>query len=107
MAYESCAQCGAKKHKLVACKACGFKNNDLKPIKNNRETVLNRPAQEDESAACSICGAVIKKKNLLKHYKNKHPNELDKNKLKGSVSRQGFGDGAKIPGSKITKYGKY
>ena len=71
MAYETCPQCGAQKHQLVACPQCGFKRMTTRPhidreLLDDEEFPRPRhaPAAPVSSnfEACPHCGA---RKHLL------------------------------------------
>jgi ribosomal protein L32 len=71
MAYETCPECGAQKHQLVACPQCGFKRMTVRPtidrelfddeeFPRSRSTTATPVSSNFE--ACPTCGT---RKHLL------------------------------------------
>ncbi|CAK0765738.1 hypothetical protein CCP3SC5AM1_430008 [Gammaproteobacteria bacterium] len=44
MAYETCPECGIRKHQLVACSQCGFKRMTIRPM-------INRELLDEEESS--------------------------------------------------------
>jgi len=74
MAYETCPQCGAQKHQLVACSQCGFKRRptraarvhlgagEQQSLPSQKDKPVNPPPVSSNFENCPACG---QRKHLL------------------------------------------
>ena len=106
MAYETCANCGAKKHQLNACPNCGFTRRKESIQYSNTKQVIEREHKTKFTPTKKKSRKIKSSLPRLKKIKQKITLSPEEKIAKERNQRLGFHNGAHVAGSNLRKIDK-